>query len=518
MRALARTVAEGRAGTLRLRLSRVAPVIAGAALALALPASAGAHHHHKRASISISNASVHEPDGSATAAAVFDVKLSHKKHHVVKASYKTVAGSAGANDFRAKSGVVKFKPGKRHAHIRVVVTGDNQHESDETFSVKLSHSVRAHMKRRTGVATIVDNDPAGGGGGGGGHNNPPDTDGDGIPDGLDACPHDSDPDGYCPQSVYEVNDGTVGPGSRARVNGLMVTAIDRPDDLAWVGAQPGDPGYQGVKYSALTLVDDGGIPVALAIGDRVSVSGRTASGEFDVTSLDIKSSGGTPDVASLTDANVGNSKYAGVLGSIGGETLTTPRQPVDPLLGHRRWQEDHLGPARALGRRLLHDDHGHLHGTRPAIRRCCRARAPTSSTASRRRARWRRVHMTDACVNVDETGAQIAVVKLSGPASVDTSVPASSDDPSAVTPDQRVRARGHGQGNHRRLRRVLGDEHHGQRRAAGEHLARRRRRAPGHQGRKPRRHALLDRHELARGARRFPGIARLPSSLPGVDI
>jgi Calx-beta domain len=444
MRALARTVADDSTRTRCLPVRCLPAVLAVAAL-IYFPAGAAAHHHHRGAKLTISNVSVHEPNGSASVKAVFNVKLSHSKRHLVKASYETVAGSAGPSDFKAKSGVVRLKRGSRHAHIKVRVMGDNQHEANETFSVKLSHSVHAHMKRRTGVATIIDNDSAGGGGGGGGGGNggggggnggggggnAPDADDDGIPDSLDACPHESDPDGYCPKSVYAVNDGTVGPGSRARVNNLMVTAIDRPDDLAWAQAQPGDAGYQGVKYSALKLVDDAGIPVTLAIGDRVSVSGRTAAGEFDVTGLDIKSSGGTPDVASLTDDNVGNDKYNAVLGSISAETLTTPGSQWTLFSGVGVGKKIiSTLPARSAGAYFTTIT-GISSGTTAAPSLLPRTNADiVDGTAPPRSVAT--VHITDDCINVGEVGAQIATVRLSGPASSDTTVPASSDDPSAV--------------------------------------------------------------------------------------
>ena len=436
MRALARTVAEGRSGTLRLCLGRVAPVAGAAALALALPASAGAHHHHRRATLSISSASVREPDGSATTKAVFDVKLSHKKHHVVKASYKTVAGSAGASDFRAKSGVVKLKPGSRRAHIKVVVLGDNQHEGDETFSVKLSHSVRAHMKRRTGVATIVDNDPAGGGGGGGGGNhNPPDADDDGIPDSLDACPHDYDPDGYCPVPVYDVNDGTVGPGAKARVKNLMVTAIDRPDKLVWAQAQPGDDGYKGVKNSALRLADQSSLPGTLAIGDRVNVTGSTASDEFDVISLNDTSSGGTPAVASLTPGDVGNPKYDAVLGSVDGETLTTAAAHHWTMFDGLNVPDQIIGtlPVRSAGA-YFSTVTGIFAGTdvSPTLMPRIAGDIQDGTAPPRTVAK---VHITDDCVNDNETHAAVATVQLSGPASDPTSVTMSASSPASLTFD-----------------------------------------------------------------------------------
>ena len=128
----------------------------------------------------------------------------------MKAWYKTVAGSAGASDFRAKSGVVRFKPESRHAHIRDVVTGDNQHEGDETFSVKLSIRPRPH-EAPNGRGHDRRNDPAGGATAAAA-NKLPDADGDGIPDGLDACPQDPDPDGYARSPFTKSTTARLAPG------------------------------------------------------------------------------------------------------------------------------------------------------------------------------------------------------------------------------------------------------------------------------------------------------------------
>ncbi len=400
-----------------------------------LPAGAAAHHRHA-AKLTISNASVNEPNGSATVKARFIVKLSHAKRRAVKASYRTRDGSAGSHDFRAKHGKVKIRPGHRHAHIDVVVLGDGQKEANETFRVKLFHVKHAHAKRATGVGTILDNDSGGNGGGGGGGNGggggTPDADNDGIPDALDACPKDYDPDGYCPVSVYDVNDGTVGPGARARVKNLMVTAIDRPDKLIWAQAQPGDAGYQGVKDSALELVEPTTVPGSLAIGDRVNVTGRTATSEFDLVSLNNTSSGGTPAAASLPLSNIGNARYADVLGSVSGETLTTPAPSHWIMFDGLKVPDQLIGtlPSRAAGA-YFSTLTGIVGGTdaSPALTPRSAGDIVDGTAPPRTVAR---VDITDDCVNVGETHSPVATVELSGPASNSETVAMSASAPAAL--------------------------------------------------------------------------------------
>ncbi len=416
----------------RLRAGRAfaaAILIAALAAALLAGGALAAHHHHhaKRAKLSISDTSVKEPDGSATAKARFKVSLSKKAKRTVKASWGTVNGSAGTTDFQAANGRLVIKKHHRRTHLSVTVLGDNQHEGNETFHVKLSHVKGAKAKRSSATATIIDNDS----GGGGGH--APDADGDGIPDSLDACPNVPDPDGYCPKSVYAVNDGTVGPGSKVRVNDLMITAVDRTDNVAWAGEQPSDSGWQGAKYSALELDDSAGLPVALAIGDRISVAGTSGSGGFDVVSITTSSTGGTPVPAGLSVANVGDPKYDAVLGTLSGETLTSPgaqwtlfsgvgvgskiitslpSKPAGTYFSSITGISSGSVASPSLLPRINADI---VEGTMPA-------RSVTT------------LHMTDDCVNVNEVGVKVGVVTLDGPAPVGgATVTAATSQPSAIT-------------------------------------------------------------------------------------
>ena len=245
---------------------------------------------------------------------------------------------------------MKLKPGKRRATRSVTVLGDDLHESNETVRVKLTNPKRAQIEHAVAIGTIIDNDPA----------SADDSDGDGIPDGLDACPNDYDPDGYCPASVYGITDGSVTHGSKVRVSNPLITAVDPGGAAAWVEVQSGDVGFAGVKGSALKLdLSSVSSPPALQIGDRVSVAGRTATGVFDASTLEVLSSGETPEVAVVDLPKLGDPRYNNLLVSIPGETLSGQSAGDWALFdGLAVEPPADRHPPGALGRRVLQLDHG----------------------------------------------------------------------------------------------------------------------------------------------------------------
>ena len=93
---------------------------------------AATDNHDKRASLTISNATVHEPNGTASDEAVFDVKLSHKKQRGERL-VRNGCGSAGASDYNPKSRGPEDQAAASQAHINVVVLGDGQQESKRDF-------------------------------------------------------------------------------------------------------------------------------------------------------------------------------------------------------------------------------------------------------------------------------------------------------------------------------------------------------------------------------------------------
>lgn len=98
-----------------------------------------------------------------------------------------------------------------------------------------------------------------------------DTDGDGHGDVCDSCPNTSDPSGYCPATIYQVNKGEVAAGEKVALSNSLVIAVD-PAGFAWVAVKEGDMGYQGEDFSGLRIET---APGAAAVGDRIAVEGTT---------------------------------------------------------------------------------------------------------------------------------------------------------------------------------------------------------------------------------------------------
>jgi hypothetical protein len=91
----------------------------------------------------------------------FTVTLSSASAQTVTVAYQTQNGTAAApTDYAAKSGTVSFAPGQRTRRIVVAVTGDTAIEPSETFSVTLGSPANATLAKDTGVATILNDDPA----------------------------------------------------------------------------------------------------------------------------------------------------------------------------------------------------------------------------------------------------------------------------------------------------------------------------------------------------------------------
>lgn len=103
----------------------------------------------------------------------FTVSLSSAYSQTVTVQYATTDGTATAanNDYQSASGAVTFNPGETSKTVTVSIVGDNDAESDETFTVALSSPTNAVIADGTGTGTILDDDTGSGGGGGGGGGN-----------------------------------------------------------------------------------------------------------------------------------------------------------------------------------------------------------------------------------------------------------------------------------------------------------------------------------------------------------
>ena len=112
-------------------------------------------------SISVADTSVTEGD-SGTVNANFTVILSSATTQTVSVDYVTTDSTAttGDGDYTAASGTLTFNPDNTSQVISVLVHGDTQVESDETFSLTLSNPVNGTLGDANAIGTIVNDDTA----------------------------------------------------------------------------------------------------------------------------------------------------------------------------------------------------------------------------------------------------------------------------------------------------------------------------------------------------------------------
>jgi hypothetical protein len=109
--------------------------------------------------LSVGNVAILEGNAGNQRAAVV-VSLSEPHGSRVTVDYRTVNGTATAGrDFNAVSGKLTFAKGETSKTIQIPVIGDRVPEVDKTFSVKFSDAKHAKIANRTGVVTILDDEP-----------------------------------------------------------------------------------------------------------------------------------------------------------------------------------------------------------------------------------------------------------------------------------------------------------------------------------------------------------------------
>ncbi|MGH2634621.1 MAG: Calx-beta domain-containing protein [Actinomycetota bacterium] len=130
----------------------VAMIAALAPSARAEVASRGAG----RPSVRIADVELKEGDDGVTRA-VFKVVLSRPA--LASVEFATTDGTADAGpDYTSSSGTLLFTPNKATKKVSIKVLGDTMDEPDETFTVKLSHSIDATISDKKALATISDDD------------------------------------------------------------------------------------------------------------------------------------------------------------------------------------------------------------------------------------------------------------------------------------------------------------------------------------------------------------------------
>ena len=111
--------------------------------------------------ISINDASVEEGNDAETPLQtflIFDVRLDGPFDQPISVDFRTVPGTAGADDFTAQSGTITFDPGETMAAVTVAVTPDRRVEADETLTVQLSNPVGAALGNTSATGTIINDD------------------------------------------------------------------------------------------------------------------------------------------------------------------------------------------------------------------------------------------------------------------------------------------------------------------------------------------------------------------------
>jgi hypothetical protein len=102
---------------------------------------------------------VTEGNPGPAATATFSVTLSVASAQTVTVVYATADGTATTgSDYVAVSGTLTFPPGSTTQSIPVIVNGDTQVESNETFFVNLSAAANAAIADAQGKGTINNDD------------------------------------------------------------------------------------------------------------------------------------------------------------------------------------------------------------------------------------------------------------------------------------------------------------------------------------------------------------------------
>ena len=108
--------------------------------------------------ISVSDVTVKEGN-TGTTNAIFVATLTLPSEQSLHVDYATIDGSAVApGDYQTTQGTLVFAPGEITHEIVVPVRGDTLHETNKTFTVRLSNPVNVAFGDPEGVGTILDDD------------------------------------------------------------------------------------------------------------------------------------------------------------------------------------------------------------------------------------------------------------------------------------------------------------------------------------------------------------------------
>ena len=167
-----------------------------------------------------------------------------------------------------------------------------------------------------------------------------DGDTDDKGDACDFCPAVANPDSVCPavivdSTIYDIKDGTIPVGTRARVTNAIVTG--KGSNGFFMQVKAGDAGDMGADYSGIFVFTNTGSPflAAVAVGNRVTVEGRVTvfNGQTEIdmpTAVTIVNAGveaaPAPVIATAAEVATGGSRATpleGVLVQVGMSTVTS---------------------------------------------------------------------------------------------------------------------------------------------------------------------------------------------------
>lgn len=98
---------------------------------------------------------------SGTTAATFTVSLSAASSQSVSVHYATANGTAIAgSDYQSASGMLTFASGSTSQTVTVLVNGDRDVESNESFLLRLNSPTNAFIDDGSGTGTILDDEPS----------------------------------------------------------------------------------------------------------------------------------------------------------------------------------------------------------------------------------------------------------------------------------------------------------------------------------------------------------------------
>jgi hypothetical protein len=119
------------------------------------------HLHDRRFECKITISDASKKEGNAgTTAFVFTVAVSGSPMSTVTVDWATGGGTATpVTDYVPANGTVSFAPGVTTKTVTILVVGDTNHESNETFFVNLTNpSPNAYVLDPQGAGTIVNDD------------------------------------------------------------------------------------------------------------------------------------------------------------------------------------------------------------------------------------------------------------------------------------------------------------------------------------------------------------------------